>query len=56
MDRLRDKTANVRKNALSLLTSVLDNNPFSGNLDETSFLAKKEEVQRDLSERIEILR
>ena len=32
VDRLKDKVANVRKQALSVLTSALDNNPFSGTI------------------------
>jgi hypothetical protein len=30
LDRLKDKTANVRRHAISLLVSLLDNNPFAG--------------------------
>ena len=56
VDRLKDKTASVRKQALSVLTSLLDNNPFSGNLDEEAFLSKKVEVELALKERIEALR
>ena len=56
VDRLLDKTASVRKQALSVLTSVLDNNPFSGNLNEEAFLSKRKELEVALKERIEILR
>ena len=32
VDRLRDKTAAVRRQALCVLTALLENNPFSGDL------------------------
>lgn len=56
VDRLLDKTASVRRQALSVLTSVLDHNPFSGNLDEEAFLSKRGELEVALKMRIEILR
>ena len=56
VDRLRDKTAIVRKQALSLLTSLLDNNPFSADLNVESFISKKIELEESLRLRILFLR
>lgn len=36
-DRLNDHSSNVRKNALTLLTALLRNNPFSPDLSGTNF-------------------
>jgi len=56
VDRLHDKAVNVRKNALALLTCVLDNNPFAGSLDEGFYLARKKELQLDFTARVDELR
>lgn len=37
-DRIHDKTALVRKQAVALLTTLMDNNPFDSNLDMDKFV------------------
>eukprot|EP00980_Cylindrotheca_fusiformis_P021683 scaffold8529_cov137-Cylindrotheca_fusiformis.AAC.13 len=44
IDRLKDKTVMVRKQALQLLTTLLENNPFLGDLDPEPFRAKLSEM------------
>lgn len=56
VDRLFDKTASVRKNAVALLTALLENNPFSGNLNVSSFQKRKAELDAACKARVEILR
>lgn len=56
VDRIFDKTAVVRKNAVALLTSILENNPFAGNLDETLFKHRLTELQTLMKARVEFLR
>ena len=56
LDRLVDKTASVRKNAVSLLSSLIENNPFSGDLDITTFESNKVKLNAALAARIEQLR
>ena len=56
LDRLMDKTASVRKNAVSLLSSLIENNPFSGDLDITTFESNKSRLNAALTARIEQLR
>ena len=53
---LLPQAVNVRKNALALLTCVLDNNPFAGSLDEGFYLARKRALQLDLTARVDDLR
>lgn len=55
-DRLVDKTAMVRKNAISLLTSILDNNPFGGELDIKYYLDLKQKMEVAVIQRIEEIR
>lgn len=55
-DRLHDKNALVRKSATSLLTVVLENNPFAGNLDEAAFAVEKESNEKGLRDRVEALK
>ena len=43
-ERLRDKTAQVRKNALHLLTTLMHHNPFSANLSLSTFERQLESV------------
>jgi len=38
--RLKDKSSNVRKNAVQLLSAFLTGNPFAGKLDEDDFRTK----------------
>lgn len=56
LDRLNDKTSSVRKNAVSLLSSLIENNPFSGDLDITIFELNKTRLNACLAARIEQLR
>ena len=56
VDRLQDKTVNVRKNAVGVLTALLDNNPFSGSLDESLFEQRSRELEVMHRERVEVLR
>lgn len=56
VDRLIDKTTIVRKGAVSLLTSLLENNPFSSSLDIHEFEKQKEDLIVKLADRIEYLR
>ena len=44
MDRLQDKTVIVRKQSMQLLTSMLENNPYMGNLDPKPYRAKLREL------------
>lgn len=46
--RLRDKSATVRKNALSLLRTLLQYNPYSGDLRETTFKRSLAAVEQQL--------
>ena len=44
MDRLQDKTVMVRKQAMQLLTVLLENNPWTGSLDPEPYRAKLAEL------------
>ena len=44
MDRLQDKTVMVRKQAMQLLTVLLENNPYMGNLDPAPYQRKLKEL------------
>ena len=55
-DRLFDKAQAVRKNALALLTAVLEHNPYGGNLDNLQYQRQKVIFQAKLAERIEQLK
>ena len=56
-DRINDRIALVRKNAASLMTVVLEQNPFAGTLnDATAFTSQKEEAEQLLNVRMEELR
>ena len=46
---MKDKTAQVRKNAIQLMKTFLLYNPFSGNLNLKAFLKKQEECEQRLS-------
>jgi hypothetical protein len=50
-DRLNDKTSIVRKSSLNLLTTLLDYNPFSGNLNIDYFMQKQQILNNYISER-----
>jgi len=50
VDRLQDKTVMVRRSAMQLLTLLLDNNPFSSNLDPTPYKAKLTQLEAWLME------
>jgi condensin complex subunit 1 len=56
LDRLRDKNPAVRKHATALMTSAMENNPFSGNLDAGMFKVQRVELQRLFQERVKHLR
>lgn len=56
LDRLRDKNAGVRRNAVILLTSALDNNPFSASLDRLGFAAQYEQLSGAYYARVTELR
>ncbi len=55
VDRLYDKNAFVRRNAIALLTTILDNNPFSGTLDKELFKIQKDELEKMIANRMEEL-
>lgn len=44
IDRLQDKTVMVRKQSLQLLTTLLENNPYMGDLDPTPYRNKLAEM------------
>lgn len=46
IDRLRDKTVLTRRIAMQLLTAILENNPFMGDLNPTRYRAKLEELTK----------
>lgn len=52
VDRLQDRTAQVRKSAISLLISLLDNNPFGGVLAGAQFAAQQKDLEEVLKNRI----
>jgi hypothetical protein len=52
VDRLSDKTAIVRKNAISLLVSLLDNNPFGSDLSIDYFIQMQTAANQSLENRI----
>lgn len=56
VDRLQDKAAAVRKAALSLLTSVVDLNPFGGQLSSPNFTAEKLRIEEAIAVRLMELR
>ena len=55
-DRLFDKAQAVRKNALSLLTTVMDQNPYGSSLDNLQFSRQKLIFEAKLTERVEALK
>jgi hypothetical protein len=55
LDRLNDKTAAVRKGAVVLMTALLEFNPFSGNLSVAHYTHLKEEIQKRLTSRVDVL-
>ena len=56
VDRLFDKNAGVRRNAIALLTHALEQNPFSGSLRAQLFEAQRSAVQQMLTARLTELR
>lgn len=50
MDRLQDKTVLVRKQAMQLLTLILENNPFSGCLDPEPYREKLTDLYDQVTE------
>jgi condensin complex subunit 1 len=50
IDRLQDKTVVARKQAMVLLTTVLENNPFMGNLDPKPYNDKMKELYQYVKE------
>jgi len=56
IDRIKDKSINVRKNAVNTLVSLVDNNPFSGSLDTAIFEQRATELDALFKERVEQLR
>lgn len=56
LDRLVDKTAMVRKNAIGLLTAILDNNPFGGMLDIDHHAKSRASLEGALINRVQFLR
>lgn len=56
LDRLVDKTAMVRKNAINLLTAILDNNPFGGMLDIDHYSKARNSLEASLISRVQFLR
>ena len=56
LDRLFDKNAGARRNAVCLMTACIDNNPFSGTLDRTLFQLQTTEVEKSYRHRLLELR
>ena len=57
VDRIHDRIALVRKNAASLLTVVLEQNPFAGTLnDVATFTTQKEDAEKLLRVRLDELK
>jgi len=52
IDRLRDKTIMVRRQSMQLLTVVLENNPFMGDLTPKRYQIKLEELMTFLKENL----
>lgn len=51
LDRLQDRIASVRKNAMSLLIALIDNNPFAQTLDGEQFRNQKKTLEASLAAR-----
>lgn len=56
VDRLSDKNAAVRRNAVVLMTTAIENNPFSGTLDAALFRLQQSELEKALTGRMDELR
>ena len=56
VDRLFDRNAAVRRNAVVLMTTSIENNPFSGTLDAALFRMQQGDLQRLLEARLAELR
>ena len=56
VDRMADRTAAVRKAALNLLTTLIECNPFSANLDISIFRKRAEELTRAFDARVKSLK
>lgn len=56
VDRLFDKNAAVRRNAVVLMTTVIENNPFSGTLDASLFKLQQVELLKVVAARLADLR
>lgn len=56
VDRLQDKNAAVRRNAVVLMTTAIENNPFSGTLDAALFRHQQAELVKTMAGRLEELR
>eukprot|EP01041_Mallomonas_annulata_P008396 gene8396-17310_t len=54
-DRISDKAVYVRKAAVSLLTVMLDHNPYGSNLDIEVFAYQKAIVEKAIATRLELL-
>ena len=55
-DRLHDKAAAVRKAAISLLTVVMDRNPYGSSLDHLAFMQQKLLLESKLTARFELMK
>jgi hypothetical protein len=55
VDRLNDKNAGVRRNAVVLMTTAIENNPFSGTLDAALFRLQQTELLKAMAARLEEL-
>lgn len=55
LDRLFDKNAFVRRNAIILFTSLVDCNPFTGKLDMELFAQQKTELEKMIEGRLQEL-
>lgn len=56
VDRLFDRNAAVRRNAVVLMTTAIENNPFSGTLDAALFRLQQAELQKTVDARLAELR
>lgn len=56
VDRLFDKNAAVRRNAVVLMTTVIENNPFSGTLDASLYRFQEAELLKSVATRLTELR
>ncbi|OQR85904.1 condensin complex subunit, partial [Thraustotheca clavata] len=55
VERMSDKTANVRKNSIQLLCTLLEYNPFQGNLERSYYVEQTEKIRQQITKMQEVL-